>query len=58
MRSDRSHSETISIQLGQNITLMCPFENFDQFQWHKNSIPLNDTATNIEIHNISRTDRG
>lgn len=57
-QSDRPHSETILIQLEKNITLLCPFGNFDQFQWDKNSVPFNNKTKNIEIHNISRTDQG
>lgn len=58
VQNDRPHSETILIRLGENITLMCPFENFAQFQWFKDSIPFNNETINIDIRNISRTDQG
>lgn len=50
--------ETIKVRLGDSVTLMCPFENFAQFQWYKDSTPFNNETANIQIRNISRTDQG
>lgn len=54
-------SETISIELGSNATLLCPFKNFDDFEWLKNGNVFNKSNSNsvdIVFHNISASDQG
>lgn len=46
------------IRLGTDFTLMCPFENFDQLKWFKNSIDLQSSQLNINLENISLADEG
>lgn len=50
------------IQLGSNATLLCPFKNFDHFEWYKNSEAFNNSTNNesvdIIFHNISIADQG
>lgn len=57
--SDQKHSKSMLVRLGENITLMCPFENFDNFEWYKDSsVAFNNKTINIEIYNISLNDQG
>lgn len=59
------YTETIPIQLGSNATLLCPFKNFDHFEWLKNSEIFDNSNNNnnsgsidIIFHNISIADQG
>lgn len=47
--------------MGSNVTLVCPFKNFNYFEWHKNAeIFHNDDSksTDIVFPNISTADQG
>lgn len=57
-QSDWKSSQTKLVRLGENVTLMSPFENFDKFQWYKNSVAFNNQAINVQIHNVSRANQG
>lgn len=53
------NSKTIHIRLGENITLKCPYKNFDHFEWFKDTEPLvNDDALHVELENVSLEDEG
>lgn len=49
----------IPVQLGDDITLKCPFENFNHFEWLKNEEPLdNNHMLHPELKNVSFEDAG
>lgn len=55
------YHHAIPMQLGSNGTLLCPFKNFDHFEWFKNSevfVSGNSESADITIHNISVADEG
>lgn len=54
-------TEKISVEVGSDVTLICPFKNFNHFLWYKNAEIFHDDnskATNIVFHNISTADQG
>lgn len=51
--------QTIHIRLGENITMKCPYKNFDHFEWYKNTKPLdNNHMLHAELENVSFEDEG
>lgn len=58
INTNQKSSNPMLIRLGENVTLMCPFENFDRFQWYKDEVPFDNKTINVAIHNISRNDQG
>lgn len=50
--------ETKLVRLGGNVSLICPFDNFDQIEWHKDTEPFKGQETHIELQNLSTGDEG
>lgn len=52
----------MQIELGSNATLVCPFKNFNHFEWLKNSKAFNNSnntdSVDITFHEISTDDQG
>lgn len=44
--------------MGDNVTLICPFENFDNFKWYKDQSLFNTQFIDIHIYNISALHAG
>lgn len=53
-----SNFETKTVHLGSNVTLECPFVDFNHLEWLNNSDPYNSKKTKIDIKNISPKDEG
>lgn len=55
-----SDFKTIHIRFGENITLKCPFENFEHFEWIKDAETFenDDDMLDVELENISFEDEG
>lgn len=53
------HFEKMFIRLGANLTLLCPFKDFNTFEWHKNTERFfGHQSHNITFKNISIKDEG
>jgi Immunoglobulin domain len=47
--------ESISIREGDDLDLLCPFENFDEISWERNDVLLHDqTSQNLKINKINK----
>lgn len=46
------------VRLETDVTLRCPFENFDSFTWFKDSRHFQSIELDINLRNISTTDEG
>lgn len=46
-------SEAMDIRLGDDVTLACPFENVDHFEWLKDGELLNNQTYNLTFVNVS-----
>lgn len=58
IHSDK-HFERVFIRLGANRTLSCPFRDYDDFEWYKNTERFSGHQShNITFQNISITDEG
>lgn len=56
--SASTHFETKLVRLGDDVSLACPFRNFDRFEWFKGIEGYNNQNTTIEIRNASPSDEG
>lgn len=60
---DKSNSEVNPeikrARLGDTLTLICPYRNFDSIEWFHNSEPFNNNQTSsIEFSKISASNQG
>lgn len=53
-----SNLETIRVRLGENVSLKCPFKNFDHFQWFENTEQIDNQILRLELENVSFKDAG
>lgn len=52
------HTETKLVHLEDNITLICPFKNFNDFAWYKNGELYDNQTEEIVFQNVSHSDEG
>lgn len=58
MIDTEEYFETEHIRVGDNLTLPCPFENFDTLKWYRKGKFFNNQSTVIQINNMSTLDAG